>query len=161
MFDIAFELVNLLKEKKLTIATAESCTGGFVAKAITDIPGSSDVFPGGVVSYSNDIKESLLGVKDSTLRSYGAVSGECASEMAAGIRKVCSSDIGISTTGIAGPSGGTPLKPVGTVYVGISIKDQMYTKNLCLSPELSRDEIRTETVQILLGYVIDKIKEIY
>lgn len=111
--------VSLLKEKKLTLATAESCTGGLLGKRITDISGSSEVYLGGVVAYSNAAKVNILGVSGETLEKFGAVSEETACEMAKQTALLFNSDIGISTTGIAGPTGGTSEKPVGLVYVGI------------------------------------------
>ena len=154
---INYTLVNALKEKKLTIACAESCTGGLIAKSITDVGGCSSVFLGGVVAYANEIKENILGVSGETLKKYGAVSEFTAMEMANGVRRICGSDIGISTTGIAGPDGGTEEKPVGTVYVGFSFKDTTLAFNLKLDPTLSRDEIRTLTVQKILSFTLDKI----
>ena len=154
---INYTLVNALKEKKLTIACAESCTGGLIAKSITDVGGCSSVFLGGVVAYANEIKENILGVSGETLKKYGAVSEFTAMEMADGVRRICGSDIGISTTGIAGPDGGTEEKPVGTVYVGFSFKDTTLAFNLKLDPTLSRDEIRTLTVQKILSLTLDKI----
>ena len=112
-------LVKKLSEKKLTIATAESCTGGLIGKRITEISGSSEVYLGGVVAYDNSIKMKLLGVKENTVEQFGAVSEQTALEMAEGAAKNLCADIGISTTGIAGPGGGTDEKPVGLVYVGI------------------------------------------
>ena len=154
---INYKLVNTLKDKKLTIACAESCTGGLVAKTITDVGGCSSVFLGGVVSYANEIKEKVLGVNGETLKKYGAVSEFTAIDMADGVRRLCNSDIGISTTGIAGPGGGTDEKPVGTVYVGFSYKDTTIAFNLKLDPTLSRDEIRTQTVEKILSFTLDKI----
>ena len=154
---INYTLVNALKEKKLTIACAESCTGGLIAKSITDVGGCSSVFLGGVVAYANEIKENILGVSGETLKKYGAVSEFTAMEMADGVRRICGSDIGISTTGIAGPDGGTEEKPVGTVYVGFSFKDTTLAFNLKLDSSLSRDEIRTLTVQKILSITLDKI----
>lgn len=112
--------VQALKERGFTVATAESCTGGYLSKRITEVPGSSEVFGCGVTSYANGVKEKLLGVKRETLEKYGAVSPETAKEMADGVRRISGADIGISTTGIAGPDGGSDEKPVGLVYVGIS-----------------------------------------
>lgn len=113
-------VVQELKQKGLKLATAESCTGGYISKRITDIAGSSQVFDCGVTSYANEIKERILGVKHETLQTYGAVSEQTAREMADGVRKISGADIGISTTGIAGPGGGSDEKPVGLVYVGVS-----------------------------------------
>ncbi len=113
---------DLLRERKLTIATAESCTGGLLSHRITNVPGSSDYFLGGVVAYSYDAKEHILRVKHNTLYGFGAVSKETAVEMARGVRHLFDSDIGVGITGIAGPGGGTPEKPVGLVYISLSVK---------------------------------------
>lgn len=111
------QLATILAGSGRTIATAESCTGGLVAYRIVTVAGSSAYFLGGVVAYSNALKESLLGVSPATLEAHGAVSRETALAMARGIRAESGADVGISTTGIAGPSGGTPIKPVGLVYI--------------------------------------------
>lgn len=113
-------LVRELVARGLTIAAAESCTGGYVAKRITNVSGSSSVLDGSIVTYANRIKEKFVGVAHETLEAHGAVSPETAIEMARGVRKLFDADIGVSTTGIAGPTGGTPDKPVGRVYVGVS-----------------------------------------
>ena len=151
-------LVALLKERKLTISCAESCTGGLIAKTITDVSGCSEIFMGGVVSYANDVKTNVLGVSAEDIKSYGAVSESVAKQMAYGVRRVCGTDIGISTTGIAGPDGGTPEKPVGTVYVGFSNLECTEAFNLALDRSLSRDEIRRLTVEKILSHVINKIQ---
>lgn len=161
MIDACNRLVALLMQKKLTLSCAESCTGGLIAKSITDISGCSEVFFGGIVSYDNKVKTGVLGVKESTLEAHGAVSSQTAEEMAYGASRVCFTDIGISTTGIAGPGGGSKEKPVGTVFVGIYINGKLFSKNLCLSPCLSRDEIRESTVRIIIEWTIDKILENY
>ncbi len=111
--------VRLLAEKHLTVATAESCTGGLLAKRITDIPGSSDVFHMGAVTYANEIKTMLLGVPEETLKQYGAVSPQTARCMAKGVREKAGADLGVGITGIAGPGGGTPEKPVGLIYLAL------------------------------------------
>lgn len=113
-------VAKLLKEQNLTIATAESCTGGYLAHLVTSVPGSSEYFKGSVVSYSNEVKMNILGVKPETLETHGAVSKETVIEMAEGLKKVISSDFAISISGIAGPDGGTDEKPVGTVWIAIS-----------------------------------------
>ena len=115
---------EMLTAKRLTLAVAESCTGGLVCDRITNIPGSSNYFLGGVVAYSNEQKVSRLGVSEETLQRYGAVSEQTAMEMASGVRETTHADIGISTTGIAGPGGATPNKPVGLVYIGLSTAKQ-------------------------------------
>jgi len=114
---------NLLRRRRLTLAAAESCTAGFFSGRVTAVPGSSDYFKGGVISYSNDLKIRLLGVSPKTLKRRGAVSAECAREMAEGARRAAGASIGISITGIAGPSGGTKAKPVGLVYIGLAGPD--------------------------------------
>lgn len=138
-------LVRVLEEKKLKIATAESCTGGLVSKKITEIPGASSVFDCGICSYSNGIKEKLLKVKKNTLDTVGAVSEETAMEMAQGVRLLAGSDIGISTTGIAGPGGGSDKKPLGLVYIGFSSEEKTFAVKTLLgdggknSREIVRD----------------------
>ena len=161
MLNICTELVKALSQKGLTISTAESCTGGLIAKSITDVSGASSVFFGGVVSYDNSVKMGVLGVLESTLASHGAVSYETAREMAQGVRKALKTDIGISTTGIAGPGGGTAEKPVGTVYIGISFKDITQSFLLQIDPTLSREEIRNEATRQLLTLTVKKILENY
>lgn len=113
-------IVARLREKNLTIALAESCTGGWVAKRLTDVPGASAVFECGIVCYSNRIKHELLGVRAETLRAFGAVSEETAREMAAGVRAVSGADLAVSVTGIAGPSSDDTCKPVGLVYIALT-----------------------------------------
>jgi nicotinamide-nucleotide amidase len=135
-------LVLSLRERGLTVATAESCTGGLIAKRITDIAGCSDVFLGGCVTYAVDAKVKLIGVSRETIEKYGVVSAETACEMARGVRLALGADIGIATTGIAGPGGGTPEQPVGTVYIAVSTKDGEKFKLLNLSPKRSREFIR-------------------
>ena len=135
-------VVMALHEKKLTLSAAESCTGGLIAKRITDISGCSDVFFGGCVTYTNDVKRRLIGVKTETLERYGAVSEQTAREMARGVRIATGSDIGISTTGVAGPTGGTAETPVGTVFIGISTSEGESVRRLSLSSMRSREYIR-------------------
>ena len=161
MKELSTTLVRLLSEKGLTISTAESCTGGLIAKCITDVSGASCVFYGGVVSYDNSVKENVLSVSGDTLRELGAVSAPVACQMAKGTRQLMKTDIGISTTGIAGPGGGTPEKPVGTVYIGFAYKDRVESELLQLCPSHSRDEIREETVREILACTIEKISQNY
>jgi nicotinamide-nucleotide amidase len=118
--DLSAAVGRLLKESGKTFAVAESCTGGMISALVTDTPGSSAYFAGGVVSYSNSAKESLLGVRGETLAQRGAVSEETAREMAQGARQRFGADLGAAVTGIAGPDGGTPEKPVGTVWFALS-----------------------------------------
>ncbi|MBE6593619.1 MAG: competence/damage-inducible protein A [Ruminococcaceae bacterium] len=151
-------LVDLLHEKKLTLSAAESCTGGLIAKRITDIAGCSDVFFGGCVTYTNEVKQRLLGVSAKTLEDYGAVSEQTAMEMARGVRERTGSDIGISATGIAGPSGGSEQTPVGTVFLGISTEDGEAFRRLSLSPKRSREFIRIVSATNAYDMVIKWIK---
>lgn len=128
--NIETAVVNMLKEKHLKLATAESCTGGYIGKRITDIPGSSDVFECGIISYSNEIKANVLGVSRDDLQKYGAVSEQVAKQMAIGALKVSGADIAVSVTGIAGPGSDGTDKPVGLSYIGIAAKDFVYAKKL-------------------------------
>jgi len=121
-------LGELLKEKGLHIATAESCTGGNIAHLITSVAGSSSYFNGSIVAYSNEVKMSVLGVDESLIAEHGAVSSRVAEAMAKGVQQITGSDIAISTTGIAGPDGGTEEKPVGTVWIGIAVGDEVFSK---------------------------------
>lgn len=114
------QIAALLVRRSWTLGTAESCTGGLIGDELTNRPGSSDYFKGGVISYENRIKQAVLGVRAETLTSVGAVSEQCALEMARGVRRALGIDVGISATGIAGPGGATPGKPVGLVYIGLS-----------------------------------------
>lgn len=157
MYELCRILVEKLKERNLTLSCAESCTGGLIAKSITDISGCSSVFYGGVVSYDNIVKMNVLGVKESTLRNFGAVSNQTAEEMASGVKRACSTDIGISTTGIAGPGGAVAGKPVGTVYIGIAINDTVESIRLDLGSDNSRDTIRSMAVYELLSRLLNKI----
>ncbi|MBQ8140398.1 MAG: competence/damage-inducible protein A [Clostridia bacterium] len=147
-------VVEFLRKNKLTLACAESCTGGLTAKRITDVSGSSDVFLGGCVTYANEAKMKLIGVSSDTLERFGAVSEKTAAEMARGVREALSSDIGVSITGIAGPSGGTPDKPVGTVFVGISTSAGERVRALSLSPMRSREYIRTVSSSNALDMIL-------
>lgn len=160
MEDLPQLLVGLLSEKGLKIATAESCTGGLISKMITDVSGASAVFDCGVCSYANIIKEKVLGVSAGDLRTKGAVSEEVAKQMAEGVRKLSGADIGISTTGIAGPTGGTDLKPVGTVYIGVSTISKNYAVLANLAQEgvtknAIRDKIRQHAalLAIYCGFI--------
>lgn len=144
-------LGKILIDNNITIATAESCTGGLLASRLINYPGISSVFKEGMITYSNESKMKRIKVKKDTLQKYGAVSSQTAAEMAEGIAKVTGSDIGISTTGIAGPDGGTKEKPVGLVYVGIYIKGAVKTKELHLVGD--RQRIREHTVIRVLEWL--------
>ena len=145
---LAKALVEALSERKMTVAAAESCTGGLVTAALTSVSGASAVLEYSAVTYANRIKESVLGVSHETLVQYGAVSEPCAKEMARGIRKAANADLGIAVTGIAGPTGGTPEKPVGTVYIAAATEENTFVERLQLL-ELcgnDREAIRNESV---------------
>jgi len=144
---------NILADRKLKISLAESCTGGLVSKRLTDVAGSSKYIELNLVTYSNEAKEKMLGVRAATLACYGAVSAECAQEMAQGVRALLSSDIGVSVTGIAGPDGGTPEKPVGLVYLGLAAHDVYFGRKLVIPSSLSRNEIRFRTASEALNMV--------
>ncbi|MBV7272141.1 competence/damage-inducible protein A [Clostridiaceae bacterium UIB06] len=144
-------LGELLIKSNFTISTAESCTGGLIASKLVNYPGISSVFMEGAVTYSNDAKMRRLGVKSETLETFGAVSEETAREMAEGIAKTANTNIGLSTTGIAGPDGGTQEKPVGLVYVGLSING--ITKTIKLQLSGSREMIRRRTTITALDWV--------
>ncbi|MCL2155005.1 MAG: CinA family nicotinamide mononucleotide deamidase-related protein [Leptospirales bacterium] len=152
------ELIILLKEKGLTLSTAESCTGGLIAKKITDVPGSSEVFMGSVVAYDNNIKSQFLDVSDDTLRKFGAVSEQTAQEMAHSIQKKFKTDISVSTTGIAGPGGGSESKPVGTVCFGFKIKDHQYTVTRTISGNRAR--VRIFSSLYAINYLRDFLKKL-
>jgi nicotinamide-nucleotide amidase len=153
--EILNKISNILKEKKLKIATAESCSGGLISHNITNISGSSEYFDRGVVSYSNNAKKELLDVSEDILEKYGAVSKQTAKEMAEGIRKKSSVDIGIATTGIAGPTGRTKDKPVGLVYIAISTNDDTFVKKFQFSG--SRLENKKSTCNAALKMLLDLI----
>ena len=158
MNDIAAEIIDILRDRKLTLGTVESATGGLIAHLLTGIPGSSDVFRGSIVSYSNEIKMNLVSVKKSTLAKYGAVSSQVAAEMAAGGRKTLGVDICVADTGIAGPGGATAGKPVGLFYLGLSTKKGTVTKKHLFSG--SRDENKQQAAQEALLWVRDYLNKL-
>lgn len=147
------KIVNLLKKYNLTLSCAESLTGGSFASTVTNIPGASSIFKGGIVSYTNEIKANVLNVKQDTLDTFGAVSKQCCYEMAQNIKTIFNSDIGVSFTGNAGPSA-SENKPVGLVYVGISYLDKIDVYEL----HLKGDRISIKNQCIL--YAISKIYDI-
>ncbi len=154
---LAKVLVNVLKEKKLSIAFAESCTGGSISAAITKIDGASEVFKGSVVSYSNEMKQQILGVQENTLKNYGAVSKECVEEMAKGIKKIMSTDITLSVSGITGPTGGTIEKPVGTVWMCLIINNQAESKLFQFGAQNSREYIIESAVFNALAWILKRV----
>ena len=146
---VAEKLVALLKAQGLTCATAESCMGGGVGSAITAVPGSSAVFAGGVISYSNEVKRDVLGVKAETLQAVGAVSSETAAQMAEGARRLLKTDLAVSLTGIAGPDGGSDEKPVGLMWFGLATKDGVRTEKCIFRGD--RAKVREQAVTHALG----------
>jgi nicotinamide-nucleotide amidase len=144
-------VAELFRDRCLSLSLAESCSGGLIAKRITDIPGSSRYFCEGVVTYSNAAKMRVLGVPSELLNSSGAVSSECASAMAKGIRLASGSDLGLATTGVAGPDGGSEDKPVGTVYISLAAPDGCWTKRFQFNG--SRDEVRVMTAWTALDWL--------
>ena len=155
---LAARLGAALRAAGKTIACAESGTGGLVTSRLTDIPGSSDYVMGSIVSYTNDIKERLVGVRHETLAAHGAVSPETAREMADGIRRVIRTDLGLGITGIAGPGGGTAAKPVGLVYIAVSSeKGTRVTENHFSG---TRTEVKQQTSDAALALALDALTEV-
>lgn len=159
--DIPLEkaILNLMAEKELTLSTAESCTGGYIAHLITQHPGSSKVYFGGAVSYSYELKESMLGVKNETLWQYGAVSKETVTEMVEGALLNFKSDYAIAVTGIAGPDGGTVDKPVGTVWIGVASAEKTFTKKFLFGNKRQQNIERTAIAALnMLNILLKKFK---
>lgn len=151
IYTAACKLVELLSEKKLTVATAESCTGGLIGAAITAVTGSSEVFYGGVISYDVGVKTKLLGVSEDTVRQYGVVSEQCAAEMARGAASAIGADIAVSVTGVAGPGGGSEKTPVGTVCFGVAAGDSVYAFTRRFDAAAGREGVRADAVLEALG----------
>jgi len=149
-------LARLLIKSKLTLSVAESCTGGLVASSIVAQAGVSEFFKGGLVAYWNEIKQELLAVPVDVLRLKGAVSAECAKAMAEGVRETFKSDIALSTTGIAGPDGGTPEKPVGTVWIGVALKSG--TNANCYHFDGDRSNVRLMACYMSLQLLTEFVK---
>jgi PncC family amidohydrolase len=149
---------ELLSSRGLTLAAAESCTGGLIGHLLTNVPGSSNYYLGSVTAYANDAKIRLLGVRLETLEKSGAVSSETVLEMAHGIRIALSADIGVSVSGIAGPGGGTPEKPVGTVWIGLSSATEEYSRHYLWSG--NRLEIKEQSAREALRMVIEYIQRV-
>jgi len=144
IFALSADLVAAAREKNMTVATAESCTGGLIGAAITATAGSSSVFHGGIIAYHNDIKISQLAVDPKALETHGAVSETVAAQMAKGCCERLGVDIAVSVTGIAGPGGGSAEKPVGTVWIGLATPDNV-SATLYNFPDLSRNKVRDHT----------------
>ena len=150
----AADVIKLYSDAGLMVATAESCTGGLIAGALTDIAGSSSVVDRGFVTYSNEAKMDMLGVSSHTLDKYGAVSDQTAHEMALGALENSRADVSVAVTGIAGPGGGSHEKPVGLVYMGVANKDGVQTYKLLLGEDKSRNDIRQATVERALSELL-------
>ena len=141
MGSLGQEIGNLLRQKKLTLGAVESATGGLTSHLITNVAGSSDYYKGSVTAYSNKIQMKVVGVKEATLKQHGAVSPQVAEEMAAGGRKVLGVDVCLADTGIAGPTGATPGKPVGLFYIGLSHKGGTYSRRHIFSGDREQNKL--------------------
>ena len=157
MASAAERLVSLLTARQMTCATAESCTGGGIGAAITSISGASAVYKGGIISYANEAKENLLGVKSEILAQHGAVSPETAAQMAQGARQRLKVDLAVSVTGVAGPTGGTPEKPVGLVWFGVASARGTFTEKHILAGD--RAAIRAATAEQAMELLIKELEK--
>ncbi len=151
MDSLAQEVGNLLWQKRLTLGTVESATGGLISHLITGVPGSSDYYMGAVTSYSNEIKVRVVGVKETTLKKYGSVSHQVAEEMAVGGRKLLGVDICLADTGIAGPGGATEGKPVGIFYIGVSHKGGTFSRKHIFRG--NREQNKQQAAEAALGWL--------
>ncbi len=155
IFDASKQIVEVCTERGIKVSTAESCTGGFISQAITAVSGSSAVIELGVCSYSNRIKRQVLGVSADTLEKYSEYSAQCACEMADGAARISGSDYGVSTTGVAGPSGGSSDHPVGEVYIGIHTPEKTYAKRYVFDGD--REKIRASAALRALEMLLESI----
>ena len=151
------ELAQALKERGLVCATAESCTGGLIGAALTSVSGSSEWYVGGVISYANSVKTGLLGVNEADLEAQGAVSEPVVRGMALGACRVTGADVACAVSGVAGPGGGTPEKPVGTVWIGWSKHGETRVEKFHFNGD--RDAVRTQTVTEAIRGMLDWVKE--
>ncbi len=151
MSGIEQDVCNLLRQKGLTLGAVESATGGLISHLITNVPGSSDYYQGSVTAYSNEVKMKVVGVKEDTINKYGAVSSQVAEEMAQGGRKILDVDICLSDTGIAGPGGATPGKPVGLFYIGLSHQAGSYSQKHNFQND--RDQNKRSAAEAALGWL--------
>jgi len=161
---VEFLLKEIILEKGLKLATAESCTGGLVAARIVNVPGSSEYFLGGIVSYTNEVKMKVLNVNPNTLLTFGAVSEETAREMVEGVKSLLGADCAISTTGIAGPTGGTKEKPTGLTYIGVSVKDRVEVYKFIFEdkdpgPVVRRNRRRRKAAKKAIQLLVKMLKE--
>lgn len=153
------KIVSELQKREYTITTAESCTGGLLAGRILNVSGASAVYNEGHITYSNEAKERLLGVSHDTLETYGAVSRQTAAEMAEGAARVANANVGLSTTGIAGPGGGTPEKPVGLVYIGCYLNGEVTVEECHFQG--NREENRTAAVEAALQLLWKRLNTVH
>ena len=160
LYDEAHALVQLLKAQRMTLATAESCTGGLIAKLITDVPGSSAVLAGGVVSYTNEVKTRVLGVDSAIIERDTEVSHACANAMADEVRRLMNTDCSVSTTGYAGPGGGTEKDPVGTVYLGVSTPTGSFSERFCAPAGTDRSGVREAAACRAMELLMKALKEV-
>ncbi len=151
MTSLGQEVGNLLRQRGLTLGVVESATGGLISHLITSVPGSSDYYKGSVTAYSNEVKIKVIGVKEDTINKYGAVSYQVAEEMAQGGRKILASDICLADTGIAGPSGATPGKPVGLFYIGLSQPAGTYSQKHNFQG--GREQNKRDATETALGWL--------
>ncbi len=151
MANLEQEVGNLLRQKGLTLGIVESATGGLISHLITNVPGSSDYYKGSVTAYSNEVKIKVVGVEEATINRYGAVSHQVAEEMAQGGRKILASDICLADTGIAGPSGATPGKPVGLFYIGLSHQARTYSQKY--SFQGNREQNKRQAAEAALAWL--------
>jgi nicotinamide-nucleotide amidase len=158
---LAGNVARRMTERKLTLAVAESCTGGLITDRLTDIPGSSAFLERGVVTYSNAAKTSLIGVPEAVIREHGAVSAETARLMAEGIRKSSGTDLGIAVTGIAGPSGGTEAKPVGTVFIALACDEKTVCRSYAFRWERRRNKVFASQAALLMlwRYLVGELRD--
>lgn len=156
--DLAVQLGHLLVRRGIRLVTAESCTGGWIAKRVTDIPGSSEWFEAGLVTYSNRSKHALLGVPNSLLEKEGAVSGACVRSMAIGACELIGGDIAVAVSGIAGPGGGGPDKPKGTVWFGYADSKGKVTAEMQHFPG-TRDDVRRAAVEYALHGLVNRVRD--
>jgi PncC family amidohydrolase len=158
---LEYQVGQLLRKRALKLALAESCTGGLIGNRITDVPGSSEYFLGGIVAYAYEAKVALLGVSWDTLNTRGAVSQETVLAMARGARRVLTADIAVSVTGIAGPGGGTPEKPVGTTWIGLVTEEGEWTRLFQFSGNREQNKVSSanSAFQMLLDYLQTQLSE--
>jgi PncC family amidohydrolase len=156
---VEVQIGHLLRKRELKLALAESCTGGLIGDRITNVPGSSEYFLGGIVAYAYEAKVALLGVSWDTLNTKGAVSQETVLEMARGARRILNTDIAVAVTGIAGPGGGTPEKPVGTTWIGLVAKEGEWIRLFQFSGNREQNKISSANaaLQMLLDFLQDQI----